>query len=334
MRQPGPALRVALLGIAVTVVGYALFAAWLACHAYAYENARDRVSATATGVVVEDGIGGDADIRVRWTDAAGHPHVQRFGVYDTDRYAEGRHFAVAYDPARADPRGFPADPDETSAEDDLEVPVALGAIAVVPLIGIWVWRGVRFRWASRRPGGPMTVTVHCGRRRGSLWRTAETTWLALTPADRPDHAELSKLPELPKRWQRVMWHPALAELPDGPVPVTVHARGKRPAVVRLPDGTRLVPLGRLRQKPPSAFDIGDHAVRADLRDTFVIPAGAELRPARPWWREGAASAGLGAVFGVVLGFAVGGGTLVAVVGFLLCLPPLFFSSWALSAPQP
>ncbi|MFD9001281.1 hypothetical protein ACFV0T_09975 [Streptomyces sp. NPDC059582] len=334
MRHPGPALRVALLGIAVTVVGYALFAAWLAGHAHAYESARDRATATATGLIVEDGIGDDADIRVRWTDAVGHTRVQRFGVYDTERYAEGRHFRVAYDPVRADPRGFPADPDETVAEEDLEVPVVLGAIAVVPLCGIWVWRGVRFRWASRWQGRPMTAAVHCGRRTGSLWRSAETTWLALTPADgpeRPDHPELSKLPE---RWQRVMWHPALADLADGPVPVTVHARGKRPAVVRLPDGTRLVPLGRSRRKLPSGFDIGDHAVRADLRNTFVLPVGAVLRPARPWWREGAVIAGLGAVFGVVLGFTAGGGTLVAVVGFVLCLPPLFFSSWALSAPQP
>ncbi|MFE2579519.1 hypothetical protein [Streptomyces sp. NPDC059378] len=346
MRRPGPALRVALLGFTVTVVGYALFAGWLGGHAFAYEHARDRATAKADGLIVEDGIGDDEDIRVRWTDTDGHAHVQRFGIYDTDRYTEGRHFEVVYDPAEADPQGFPADPDETAAEDDRWVPAVLGGAVLVPLGVIWLWRGLRFRLAARRPGRPMTATVRRGERLNlrNAFQNSNSTWLVLSvadspgPADRPEQAAESGHPEHAEpteRWQRVMWHPALDELRDDPAPVTVHARGSRPAVVRLSDGTRLVPLGRLHREPPKNVFLDDHEVgRLDLRDAFVRPAGAELRPARAWWWPGAGIAALGTVLGVFGGFLMGGGTLVAVVGFALFVPTLLTSVWALSAPQP
>ncbi|MFB7332478.1 hypothetical protein ACFC00_12600 [Streptomyces adustus] len=340
MRRPGPALRIALLGFTVTVVGYALFAGWLVGHAYAYEQARDRATATATGLIVEDGIGDDEDIRVRWTDADGHPHVQRFGIYDTDRYTKGKRFKVAYDPAEADPQGFPADRDETAAEDDREVPAVLGGFVLVPLSGIWLWRGLRFRLAARRPGHPMTATVRRGERLnlGNAFQNSNSTWLVLSPADLPEQTDRSEPSEASKpteRWQRVMWHPALDELTDGRAPVTVHARGGRPAVVRLSDGTRLVPLGRLRRNPPKNVLLDDHEVgRLDLRDAFVRPADAELRPARPWWWPGAGIAALGTVLGVLGGFLMGGGTLVAVVAFALFAATLLTAVWTLSAPQP
>ncbi|MGW2821701.1 hypothetical protein ACWC24_11930 [Streptomyces sp. NPDC001443] len=340
MRRPGPALRVALLGLTVTVVGYALFAGWLVGHAYAYEHARDRATATAHGLIVEDGIGEEGDIRVRWRDADGRTHVQRFGIYDTDRYTEGRRFEVVYDPAGADPQGFPADPDETSAEDDRGVPAVLGGVVLVPLSVIWLWRGLRFRLAARRPGRPMTATVRRGERLNlrNAFQNSNSTWLVLSEADLPEQADRPKASEDAKpaeRWQRVMWHPALDELTGGRAPVTVHARGDRPAVVRLSDGTRLVPLGRLRRKPPTNVSLDDHeAGRLDLRDSFVRPAGAEPRSAGPWWWSGAGIAAAGTVLGVFGGFLMGGGTLVAVVGFALFVPTLLTAVWALSAPQP
>ncbi len=325
-RRPRPALRVALLGVAVTLVGYGLFAAWLGVHAFRYESARDRATRTAVGLVVQDGIGDDDDIRVRWTDGTGQQHVQRFGVYDTDRYTKGRHFRVVYDPAQPDPQGFPADPDETADADDLEVPILLAAFAVLPICGVWAWRGLRFRWALRRPGRPMTATVHLGERRATTWR-GDTTWLALAEPDRPDRRVL---------WQRVMWHPALDDC-SGAVPVTVRRspRGLRPAAVELPDGTRLVPLGRLRDRPPRHMIMYDRgAGRGDLRDSFILPAGTDIRPADPWWRPGARATAIGVAIGVLAGFLLGGGSLVAVVGFTLASAALVSAAWALSAPQP
>ncbi|MGW0949367.1 hypothetical protein ACWD4O_43515 [Streptomyces sp. NPDC002623] len=316
MRRPGPALRVGLLGVAVTLTGYALFAGWLGLHAQRHADARDRATATAVGVVVEDGIGDEDDIRVRWTDAEGRTHVQRFGVYDTDRYRKGGRFPVAYDSADPTPEGFPADPDETAAEDDLIVPIVLGTAAALPLLGVWAWRGLRFRLTARRPGRPMTARVRYGRQRAT-----RTTWLELTA------------PDGTRRRQRVMWHPILDDTPAD-APVTVHGPPRRPCVVVLPDGTRLVPLGRPRPATEFTALFDDEAVRADLRDAFVLPADIVVRPARaPWWR-GALTAATGTALGVVTGLAVSGASLVAAVAFGLCAATLLTSAWALAAPQP
>lgn len=324
-RDTGPALRVALLGTAAAVVGFALLAGWLGVHAYAYSRARDRATATAAGRVVEDGIGDDSDIRVRWTDRAGRRHVQRFGIDDTDRYTKGRGFTVAYDPGQADPQGFPADPDETAAEEDLEVPIGVAGAVAAAFCGIWAGRGVRFRRVGRRPGRPMTAVVLSGEPRG--WAVPGPLLLALSEVDPPG-------PVI--RWQRIMWHPGLDQV-SGPVPVTVHgnARGRRAVVAELPDGSRPVPIGRLQHRPPKRWPLDERsAVRADLRDAFVLPAGAELRPARPWWRPGAVTAAVGAVAGAVLGLVLGGGGLVAVVGFAIAWAAAFLSLWALGGPQP
>ncbi|MFI7500417.1 hypothetical protein ACIBVL_18325 [Streptomyces sp. NPDC049687] len=319
MRRPGPALRVGLFGVAVTLVGYALFATWLGVHAQLYLDARDRATARATGTVVQDDIGDDSDIRVRWTDAEGHTHLQRFGVYDTDRYGKGEHFPVAYAPGTS--RGFPADPDETAREDDLIVPVFLGGAVALPLVWVWIWRGLRFCLTARRPGRPMTARVRFGTHRATFWRGTPTTWLHLTT------------PDGSARWQRFMWHPVLEGLPDE-FPVTAQGSPRRPTVVTLPDGTRLVPLGRPRTAPPSRVHFDDHeSVRADLRDAFVLPTGTTARPAPPWWR-GALTAALGTAIGVGAGFVMSDGTLIGTIGFALSAATLLTSTWALSAPQP
>ncbi|MFI9599630.1 hypothetical protein ACIHCX_07050 [Streptomyces sp. NPDC052043] len=326
MRRPGPALRVALLGVTATLTGFALLAGWLGFHAYAYDQARERATARTTGVVVEDGIGQDEDIRVRWRDRTGREHVQRFGIYDTDRYAKDRDFAVVYDPDEANPRGFPGDPEETSAEDDLLVPILLAGIAAAVLCSVWARRGVRFRRAARRPGRPMTATVHCGLRPVSAQALSETLWLALTEAGGSDR---------PKAWQRIMWHPALDDL-RGPVEVSAHHRaGSRGAVVvRLPDGTRLVPLGRLRRRAPRRVFLDEYAaVRTTLKDSFT-PVDTAALSARPWWWTGAQGAAGGLVMGGVAGAFLIGGTAVAAVGMALCAATLLAALWALSAPLP
>ncbi|MDX3803442.1 hypothetical protein [Streptomyces sp. AK04-3B] len=327
MRRPGPALRAGLLGMAVTLVGYALFAAWLGLHARRYADARDRATATAVGVVVEDGIGGDDDVRVRWTDSLGGVHVQRFAIYDTDRRPRGADFPVAYDPDDSAPEGFPADGDETAVEDDLVSPVLLGGLAVVPLTCVWAWRGLRFRLRVRRPGRPTRGRVRFGRRPGAAVRGRRTTWLRLTAPDGSG-----------RHWQRVMWHPALETI-SGEVEVVLHRAGDgslRPAAVTLPDGTRLVPLGRLREhRPPFLVFDDEEAVRADLRDAFVLPADALARAPRPRpWRRGAVTAASGTALGALAGLLLTGGTLVPTVAVALAAGTLLVSVWALSAPQP
>ncbi|MFI9563706.1 hypothetical protein [Streptomyces rishiriensis] len=323
MTRPGPALCVGLLGVTVTLVGYALFAAWLGVHARLHSDARDRATATATGVVVEDGIGDDEDVRVRWKDDEGRTHVQRFGVYDTGRYTRGERFRVAYAPG--DSRGFPADPDETAAEDDLIVPVFLGAAVALPLSCVWIRRGLRFRLTARRPGRPMTARVRFGSRRATIWRGSTTTWLELTAPDGTVH------------WQRVMWHPAAAAIQAGSPAlahqVTVHGTGRRPAVVALPDGVRLVPLGRLRDHRPPFVVFDREATRADLRDAFILPATTAVPDAPPWWR-GASAAFAGTAVGAASGLSLTDGSPTGTVALALCGATLLTSVWALSSPQP
>ncbi|MHB9861003.1 hypothetical protein [Streptomyces sp. YIM S03343] len=374
VRLPGtsrPALRLALFGLSVTVVGYALFAAWLLVHLHQYENARARATATTNGVVVEDGIGDEEDIRVRWTDGGGHVHIQRFAVYDTDRYTKGRQFPVAYDPARTVPQtvsqavpqtvlqGFPGDRSETAAEEDLSAPVGLVGVVAAALCGVWGWRGLRFGGLKRRSGKPMTATVWQGDRGAAPWRGPRTIWISLTdpegtvtagetsqtvgiahPAGAPEEesgtAPRPRRASPATRWQRVMWHPALDDS-GGRVPVTVRRATvwTRSALVELPDGTRLVPLGRLRGRPARHMGIDDHeAARIDLRDAFVLPPGTETLSSRPWWATGAVLAALGAALGIPAGVQMGGGSLTALVGFALFLAPLCPALWALSAPQP
>ena len=327
MRHPGPALRVALLGMAAAVLGYTLFAVWLGVHAYAYSSARDRATATAVGRVIEDSVGPDDDIRVRWTDSAGRQHVQRFAAYDEDRYTKGSRFDVTYDPGQADPQGFPADPDETGAEDDLEVPIMLAGIAVAFYLGLWARRGRRFRRVGRLPGRPMTAVVLSGA--GRIRLAPGPIWLALSEVDPPG-------PVI--RCQRVMWHPALDGM-SGPVPVTVHGnpRKRRPVVVELPDGSRPVPFGRRLRRVPQRLRLDEwSAVRADLRDAFILPAGVDPLPvgAGSWWRQGAFIAAAGATIGILLALWVGGATLVAAIAFALAGATVCVSLWALSGPQP
>ncbi|MFB6957434.1 hypothetical protein ACFCYB_10385 [Streptomyces sp. NPDC056309] len=326
MRRPGPALRVALLGVTATLTGFTLLAGWLGFHAYAYDQAREHATARTNGVIVEDGIGVDEDILVRWKDRSGGEHEQRFGVYDTDRYTKGRHFPVVYDPDETDPRGFPGDPEETSGEDDLLVPILLAGVTAAALCSVWAWRGVRFRRAARRPGRPMTAKVHYGLRPVSSQALSETLWLALTEAGVSDR---------PVAWQRIMWHTALDEL-RGPVEVSAHHRaGSRGAVVaQLPDGTRLVPLGRLRHRAPRRVFLDEYTtVRATLEDSFT-PVDAAALSARPWWWPGAQATAVGLVVGALAGALFIGGTAVAAVGMALCGAALPTALWAQSAPRP
>jgi hypothetical protein len=112
----------------------------------------------------------------------------------------------------------------------------------------------------------------------------------------------------PVRWQRVMWHPALATIGDS-VEILVHGdtAEQRRVAVELPGGVRLVPVGRLRHRPPRRVHLAERAyLRADLADAFFIPDELVWRPARPWWRSAAAAALVGVALGIAAGLLVGG----------------------------
>lgn len=325
MRRQRPALRVALLGIAALLAGFAVIASSLGWQAHQYTAANRRASAVAVGTVVEAGLGENADIRVRWADRAGSEHVQRFGIYDIERYARGRTFAVAYDPAYPAVAGFPGDPGETSASDDLEVPIGIAGVIAGGFIIMWVLRGVLFWRARRRPARPMVAVSLAGQKMsdgGSPLSWGKSTWFSLSDPGGPG---------MSSRWQRVMWHPAV-DVGDGLVEVLVHGdvQSRRRVVVELPGDIALVPIGRLRHRLPKRVFLEKRCdVRTDLRDSFILPAGTPPPPSRQWWRGSVVLALVGAAVGVAMGLLIGGGG-IAVLPFAAGVSALVVNGWALT----
>ncbi|MFC8346118.1 hypothetical protein [Streptomyces sp. NPDC057280] len=306
-RGTGPALRVAVFGLTVTVVGYALLVAWLAGNVYVNDRARDHYRehrAYATGLILRDAPTPGDEVRVRWTDNRFHSHVQRF-VPAAESYPYSRYmiFRLEYDPTQKNPSARPYEQGTFGPapldEDALIASAVIAALFVVALCAAWARRGLTFRYVARRPGRSMTADVRIGTRAQSFpWQVARTPWLVLDD----------------RHWQRVMWHPALAEHGDG-TSVTVH--GDRTAVAVLPDGTRLVPVGRLRHRQPTPL-------------TF---AGLRKAPAHAWRRQAWPATAYGTVFGFAAGFWLGDGTLLAVVGHTLAWATLSTAEWALFAPE-
>lgn len=305
-RGAGPALRVAVFGLTVTLVGYALLVAWLAGNAYVNDRAVDHYRAhteLSLGRVLKDASASE-DVRVSWTDEAGHEHVQLFTPpSDSYPYRKYGAFPVGYDPTETNPSGHFYDYRESGPrrldESGLIGSAVLAALGAAGVCAAWARRGLTFRLAARRPGRPMTADVRAGTRARSFhWQAARTPWLVLDD----------------RHWQRVMWHPALAEHWDG-TSVTVH--GDRTAVAVLPDGTRLVPVGRLHHRVPTR-----------LTFTHVRTA-----PAHAWWRRAWPATAYGTVFGFAAGFWLGDGTLLAVVGHTLAWATLSTALWALYAPE-
>jgi hypothetical protein len=320
LKRQRPALRMALLGVAAALAGFAVIASFLGWQVHEYQAANQRASAVAVGSIIQDGIGEGGDIRVRWADRAGSQHVQKFGIYGTDRYVKGRTFAVAYDPAYPAVDGFPGDPTEVSAVDDLQVPIGIAGVIAAVLILIWVLRGVLFWRARRRSARPKGALALAGQRvEGGPLSVGNSTWFELSD------------PGTPSRWQRVMWHPAI-DVGDGRVEVLMHgdAKSRRRVVVELPDGTCLVPIGRLRHRPPKRVVLEKRSdVRTDLRDSFILPAGTPPPPSQRWWSRGLVFSLVGAAIGVVMGFLMGGGG-IAVLPFAAGASAFVVNIWALN----
>ncbi|WP_176308678.1 DUF3592 domain-containing protein [Micromonospora sp. NBS 11-29] len=324
MRTRRPVLRVALLALTAALLGLTVVAAGYGWRVHRYVSACERATVVVAGTVVQDRIGDLDDIRVRWTDHTGREHVQRFGVYDTDRYAKGREFRVAYDPSRP-AQGFPADPEETSARDDLVAPIVIAAFAAALLALAWAVRGLLFRRAAARPGRPMVASVLAGDRSdGPPVSLGSSTWIALTD-DRRRAAE---------RWQRVMWHPVLNAV-TGAVAVTVHGdvTGTGRVVVEMPGQVRLVPCGRLRHRPPRRVTLTGRADTDVADDDLVIlPAGVKPPRTRPWWARAVTFALVGATLGGLCAVAFAGGP--AVLPAAAGGAALLVNLWALAGAAP
>ncbi|WP_322761505.1 hypothetical protein [Frankia sp. Cr2] len=328
MSRQRPVLQVAVLGIVTAIAGFAVIAGYFGWQVRDYQVARHRAVAVVDGTVVEDGIGDTGDIRVRWIDQAGGEHVQRFRIDNTDRYRRGRVFAVGYDPTDPTPAGFPADPQESAAEEDLVVPIWLVGAATMMILGWWMLRGLLFRRSAGLPGQPMAAAVLAGQRANGGWAfLGISTWIALSAPDGADN------PHRSDRWQRVMWHPAVDTVPDR-MDVLVHgdiSSGRR-VVVELADCIRLVPVGRLRHRPPKRMLLNEHAdVRVSVVDSFILPADVPASSAYRWWRWGMVLALVGAAAGAVINVVFAGGT--AVLPFAVGISALLVNGWTLAGTE-
>jgi hypothetical protein len=315
-----------LLAVAATVACFAVMAASLGWPAYQHLQAKKRATSVADGRIVQDDIGEYGDIRVRWRDRSGADQVQRFGIYDVNKYRKGRVFRVRYDPDDPKAKAFPADPDETSAEDDLLIPLELSGVAAFLVLLGWGVRGLAFRRAARRNGHPMAGTLMRGQPIGPASYLGASTWIALSA---PESTSAGN------RWQRVMWHPALASVPDRAT-VIVHGdtTGRRRVVVELPGGELLVPAGRLRRKPPSSLDMsGGLGSTVSLDELFIVPTGVVLRPAGPWWRRALIVGLVGAALGAVAGVLIAGSPL-AILPFAAGAAAVVINAWALNDGRP
>lgn len=321
-----PVLRTALFGIWTSLVAVTVIAVWLGVASHRLHERQAAASATARGTVVADGLGDEGDIRVRWRDHAGRQHEQRFGIYDTDRYRRGATFDVRYDPEQPDQRAFAADPEETSATDDLEVPIGIAALLAALNLAAWAWRGGRFR---RQRGRPATSALFGQALSGEILDGAPisvgaTSWIGLRhEVGAPVVA-----------WQRVMHHPALSLAAEvTPLHVRGDVSGRRGVVVELPDGTALVPIGRLRHKEPRRYLL---TPRVDISladdDLFIVPAGTVLPPPRPWWHAPLRFVVVGALIGVVMALLFGGGA-VAIVPFAVGAAAFLANLWAFTGAE-
>lgn len=315
-------LRVGVVSVLATVAAVVLIVGYLGDRLRDYERLEVRATTEATGVVVEDRIGDEDDVVVRWTDSGERVREQQFCIYDTARYREGVAFAVRYDASSPQARAFPADPEETCGRDDLEVPIYLSGAAGSGLIAAWGARGGLYRLRRRRPTTRAKTTVLAGESRNagpiSLGLSA---WLVLEAQGE-------------RTWQRVMWHPALHSLPEG-TDIDVHGSltGRRRVVAALPGGVWLVPVGRLRHRPPRTIELLDRdSSQTELDDLWIFPAGTPVPPGAPWWRRALALSLLGAAVGAGMGMAFGGGA--AVLPLTLAMAAIVCNAWGLGGAEP
>ena len=315
-RLPRAAKQAFVLTTLVTVIASALSVGAFVLGLHVVQEEVARATQSVTGTVVENDVGDNGDIRVSWRDSEEREHRQRFSVYD--EYDVGEPFVLRYDPHRPDDRAFPDDPYETDYEDGYYAGAfgfpAFGFAFLVCLALRWWW----WRRALGRPGtsGVPAVVLE------GHFNAATTTWLRLSY-------------EGSSRWQMVMWDPAL-EAVEGPLDVTVHGDldGRRRVVIELSDGTCLVSQGRLRHKQSGSYAYAPRATSgSDLASVLVVPHGATLPRAHPWWRTAAWWGLIGAALGGALGWVVVTQRLWVGVAMALAAAAAAVNIWTLNGAE-
>lgn len=221
-----------------------MFGLWLA-HT---DSAVERATATAVGRVERVERGRGSSVIVAWTDSHGAPHSEQFALSDPDRYRPGDSYPLRYDPDAADPHAVPAEAgDLTDLRDVKLVPLILTAIAGTAVAVFWTGRTFLYLLVRRAPSAPGLARVGRAPLNHGAWRpVARVRWQSAS-----GHPIEGWQPVLPGPAETALRGTASA----GDTPVLVHqlTTGGRVALV-LPDGSALVPGGRLHTSEPPGWD--------------------------------------------------------------------------------
>lgn len=314
--MPVAARRAFVLSVWVAVAGTAVAVLALAAGLQRVQAEVARASVVTEGRVVQNHIGDEDNIKVEWRDTQGRRHRQVFGVYNA--YDVGDSFELRYDPDRPAARAYPNDPDETDYEDGyyagfFAFPVVGLLLVLVPVVRRYWWRRTLARPVTR----DVPATVMDGH-----FNASTTSWLVLEHGGQ-------------RRWQMVMWDPALDATPS-PLRVDVHGNldGRKRVVPVLRDGTALVSLGRLRHREPGSYSFEPRAQQgASLAESVLLPAGARLPPPAAAWRTPLLLGALGAAIGFFLGWGVFTDRVWVGVSFAAGMAVLAVESWALTGAE-
>ncbi|WP_041259384.1 hypothetical protein [Pseudofrankia inefficax] len=318
-----PETRLAAMVIGLLLVALALVEGVTSWQMIVTRAARAQATAVAVGTLDPSHQQYKDEIWVRWVDAGGDPHTQGVSTNDDVAPKPGTTFSVAYDPRHPSAPAYLSGP--ATEVNDSHIVLAPGILYGVSLVAqflCWCGRRARSRWTSRLPARPMTAVAYSanyprGNRADDLFRlVGPSTWLRLSPPDGASSAPGAAV------WQRVMWNPTF-EGASARGAVTV--RGT-PAVdhvvgVELADGTQLVPIGPVRDRPRNRLLLTELGAKPrqgnrprpplarNATVCLLAPAAALVGAVGGFLSHSSASSILGGVF-ASLGCALAGAALV------------------------
>ena len=310
----------------------------------------------------------DLDVVVEWTDRQGGVHRDDFSLYENADAAVGKRFALRYNPQEPGGSAFIADPDvaQGPGEDPFFTGV-FGALTGLLLLPGWLWRSRAVAAADRRSRTMAPVRMRMLVMDGSS-NNVECPYAVLLTAEqvvsspreqllthldalstfggRDDAPALEDFAPRTARYQRLLYHPDLDAIAADVTDVSVYAdlRRQRRAVIHLPNGEALTPLGWLRRNRPRMWTFRPRtsvlsSVRADLvraastgephsrqrlaaLDAAYPDAAQEAstdESSRPPWQTALLRKGWFALPGALLGFAIAGplGAVTAATCFAL-----------------
>ena len=281
------------LGVLFTVAAIAVLLAVTLSLWQADQRTAAGATATVTGEIVQAFSDDGLDVAVEWTDPQGGVHRDEFYLYESADAAVGKSFTLRYNPQEPGGSAFTADPDvaQSPGEDPFFTGV-FGALTGLLLLLAWLWRSRAVAAADSRSRTMAPVRMRMLVLDGNS-NNVECPYAVLLTAEQvvsspreqmlthldalstsggwDDASALEDFAPTTARYQRLLFHPTLDAIAADVTDVSVYAdlRRQRRAVIHLPNGEALTPLGWLRRNRPRMWTFRPRtsvlsSVRADL----------------------------------------------------------------------